>query len=93
MKSFEVAKRKVITRMQAFKSSCITLIKLSLGESISFADTRVELVRVVAQYKKLREEVADVELGFFALTHAKLVARFMELVGEELRMCKEEGLA
>ena len=37
---FEVAKNKAIVGMQAFKSSCEVLAKLSSDKSISFADKR-----------------------------------------------------
>ena len=62
MGNLEVAKGKVITEMQAFKNSCINLIKLSSAGSISFSDVRIELTRVETQCKMLREEVTDMEL-------------------------------
>ena len=58
----EAAKGKVITEMQAFKNSYISLIKLSSTGSIGFSDVRMEPTRIEAWHKTLKEMVTDIEL-------------------------------
>ena len=50
LEGFETAKNKIITGMQAFKNSCEVLTKLGSDKNISFADMRVELAKIEAQY-------------------------------------------
>ena len=64
---FEMAKRKAIIGIQAFRNYCMTLIRLCSAGNISFTDMRAELVKVGVQYKKLREETTEVESRFFAI--------------------------
>ena len=90
---FEMAKRKAIIGIQAFRNYCTTLIRLCSAGNISFTDMRAELVKVGVHYKKLREEAIEVESRFFTIKDMDLATRFKDLVGEELRKCKEVGLA
>ena len=90
---FETAKRKVIIGMQPLRNYCITLVRLCSAGNISFTEMRAELVKVGVHYKKLREEAIEVESRFFTIKDMDLATRFKDLVGEELRKCKEVGLA
>ena len=64
---FEMAKRKAIIGIQAFRNYCTTLIRLCSARNISFTDMRAELVKVGVQYEKLREETTAVESRFFSI--------------------------
>ena len=53
---------------------------------------RAVLAKIEAQYKKLRTKKEGVESKFTATEDTELATRFVELVGEGFRRCKETGL-
>ena len=54
LEDFDIAKGKTIVGMQAFKSSCEVLIKLSSDKGISFTYMRMELAKIKVKHKDLR---------------------------------------
>ena len=72
LEGFEMAKNKIIARMQASKNACEVLTKLGSDKNISFADMRVKIVKIEAQYEWMRAEKAGIESKFLSAEDTEL---------------------
>ena len=92
-KMMDERKNKFKLSMEAFGNPSKLITELSIGNTVSFADMRIELSKVETSYENLVKEKIELLSQSSTEDFSPLVADFQSLVIDEVEKCKSVALA